>query len=135
MDSVTKKKVGEKLLHEIDTLCQFYFRQTLDEVITELRIRCIISGRINDPVHLITDLHRCGFLNCNSTTPVVYLRKAIERFAGDSFGLCVYCGEIIPEEWLLRNPLIEYCSHCMLQARSSHTIEREKTEEFQTTIS
>ncbi|GEM_PF-1717957 len=133
MDIPTKEKVGKQLLKEIDTVFQYYFRQTLDEVITELRIRCIIAGRTNNAVNLISEIHNCGVLNTNSETPVKYLRRAIERFASDSFGLCSHCGASIPEDWLLRSPLVEYCSHCMLQARPSYEKLDVRTDELHQT--
>jgi hypothetical protein len=129
MDDVTKKKISEKLVHEIDTMCKYYFRQTLDEVITELRIRCIIARDRSDPLNLISDLHASGVLSFSSDSPVVYLRKAIERFSKGLYGLCSYCGESIPDEWLIRNPLITHCSRCMGRAGSSRTISIAQMEE------
>jgi len=123
MNREIKNKVGEILLNEFDSLCKKYYHQTLDEVVTELRIRCIIARSTNDPVNLISDLYRSGVLNSYSDPVVMALRKAMQRYVFEVIDVCTHCNGTIPDEWLLKNPMIEYCSYCMVNLRSSTQVE------------
>lgn len=119
MNRTVKKNIEEKLLHEIDSLFQKYYYQTLDEVITELRLRCIVARSTKEPGNILIDLYRSGILNSSSNTQMKMMRNTIGKLEKNTYGLCSGCGQSIPEEWLLKNPFVEYCSYCMVRLRAT----------------
>ncbi len=116
-----KKQLGEKLLQEAGYVLEEYYHQPLEEVITDLRIRCLIDKDVSDPVGLLHGLHFCGLFYQLKNEPAVHVRNAIARFVDGGFGLCLHCGDTIPQEWLMKSPLVEYCARCMVKVSPSHS--------------
>ncbi len=120
MHTRIKKQLGEKLLQEAGKILEKYCHQTLDEVINDLRIRCLIDRDAEDAVSLIYGLHASKLFYQLHSEAVVYVRDAMARFVNGEIGFCKNCNYTIPQEWLMRNPMIEYCSHCMVKVSASH---------------
>jgi len=50
-------------------------------------------------------------------TELELLRQAEKEQLGDSYGVCIVCGDQIPEEILAQNPLAELCHLCNTSPR------------------
>lgn len=104
--------VKKALLKELDQTFQRDFRQTLSEVITELRLRSAVGQMLANPDSIFNAIRQSRILDCKSTSGVVQLRAALERMNIGKFGLCVRCGRRILIGELERNPLLDVCSSC-----------------------
>lgn len=104
--------VKEALLKELDQTLQRDFRQTLSEIITELKIRNAIGQPVATPDCIFAAIRQSRILDCKSTGAVIQIRAALERMNIGKFGLCVRCGRKIQAVELERNPLVEICSFC-----------------------
>jgi len=125
MQNKIRNTIGEKLLQEAGHVLEEYFHQPIDEAITDLRIRCLIDKDARDPVDILHGLHFSGLFYQIHNEPAALLRNAIARFVNGNYGLCLHCGDSIPVEWLLKSPLLSYCSRCMVNMRPLY---REETE-------
>jgi RNA polymerase-binding transcription factor DksA len=110
-------EVKTKLVEDLDTIMYHYFHQTLDEVLMELRMRCIIGDQISDPDSILRAIYRSNLLNTRSDIPVVQFRKAVYRAVNGLLGNCSNCNGSIPDQWLRTSPTVEFCSKCMIQLR------------------
>jgi RNA polymerase-binding transcription factor DksA len=104
--------VKEALLKELDQTFQRDFRQTLSEILTELRIRNAAGQSKQTPDTIFAVIRESRILDCKSTSAVVQMRAALERMTIGKFGLCIRCGRKIQAMELERNPLVEVCSSC-----------------------
>ncbi len=118
--------LGEKLLQEAGHVLEEYFHQPLEEAITDLRIRYLIDKDAREPVDILHGLHFSGLFYQIHNDAAEQLRRALARFVDGGYGLCLHCGDTIPEEWLLRSPLLSYCSRCMVNMRPLHKEEKER---------
>lgn len=110
--------VKEALLRELDHTLQRDFRQTLGEILTELRIRNAIKQPTATPDLIFEAISRARILECKSSTSVLQVRAAIERMNLGRFGLCVQCGRKISSVYLEHNPLVETCTSCVKRKTS-----------------
>ncbi len=104
--------VKEALLRELDHTLQQDFRQTLGEVLTELKIRNAIKQPTATPDSIFEAIRQARILECKSSASVTQIRAALERMNLGRFGLCVRCGRKIPASQLESNPLVEACDSC-----------------------
>ena len=112
--------VKEALLKELDQTLQRDLRQSLSEVLTELKIRNALGQRAASPDSIFAAIRQSRILNCKSTGAIIQIREALERMNLGKFGLCVRCGRKILASELERNPLVEICSACR-QSRLSQS--------------
>ncbi len=110
--------VKEALLRELDHTLQRDFRQTLGEILTELKIRNVIKQPAATPDSIFEAICQARILESKSSSTVLQVRAALERMTVGRFGLCVRCGRKIPALQLERNPLVEVCDACA-QSRGS----------------
>lgn len=104
--------VKEALLRELDHTLQRDFRQTLGEILTELRIRNAIKQPTATPDAIFEAISQARILECKYSTSILQVRAAIERMNLGRFGLCVQCGRKISSVYLEHNPLVEICPSC-----------------------
>lgn len=104
--------VKEALLKELDQTFQRDFRQTLAEVVTELKIRNAMKQSATTPESIFTAIQQSRILESKSSSTVAQMRHALERISVGKFGLCVRCGRRISPSELERNPLLETCANC-----------------------
>ena len=104
--------VKEALLRELDHTLQRDFRQTLGEILTELKIRNIIKQPAATPDSIFEAICQARILESKSSGSTLQVRAALERMTVGRFGLCVRCGRKIPTIELERNPLVEVCDSC-----------------------
>ncbi len=104
--------VKEALLKELDQTFQRDFRQTLSEILTELKIRNVVGQSKASPDSIFAAIRQSRILDCKSTSAIIQIRAALERITIGKFGLCVRCGRKIQTMELERNPLVEICSSC-----------------------
>lgn len=104
--------VKEALLKELDQTLQRDFRQSLSEILTELKIRNSLGQRVVSPDSIFAAIRQSRILDCKSTDSSIQIRSALERMDVGKFGLCVRCGRKIQAAELERNPLVEICSAC-----------------------
>jgi RNA polymerase-binding transcription factor DksA len=109
--------VKKALLKELDQTFQRDFRQTLSEVITELRIRNAGGQPMASPDSIFTAIRQSRILDCKTTSAIIQIRAALERMNVGKFGICVRCGRKIQATELERNPLVEVCSSCRQSRR------------------
>jgi RNA polymerase-binding transcription factor DksA len=121
MDPIIKNQLSENLIREAGHVLEEFYRRPLDEVLAELRMKCLIGKDTRDPVDLLHELHFSRLFYKLKSEAAVHVAKAIARFVDGGYGLCIHCGETIPREWLFRSPLVEYCSRCMVQVSPSHS--------------
>jgi RNA polymerase-binding transcription factor DksA len=129
-----RRKLGERLLDEAGNVLEICCRQTLDEVITDLRIRSIIDKDAREPADLLYGLHSSKIFYLLTDEPAIHIRNAITRYINNEFGQCKNCKALIPESWLLRSPLVEYCPQCMVRVRPSHVESGIRDEQFERTF-
>lgn len=113
--------MAEKLLQQAGYVLEEYYHQPLEEVITDLRIRCLIDKDVDDPVGLLHGLHFSRLFYQLRNEPADQIREAMARFVEGDYGLCLHCGGTIPHEWLMKSPLVQYCSRCMVKVSPSHS--------------
>ena len=111
----------EALLKELDHTLQRDFRQTLGEILTELRIRNTIEQPAATPDSIFEAISQARILDCKTSSSVLQVRAAIERMNLGRFGLCVRCGQKIPATVLEHNPLTETCASCAKKKTSGAT--------------
>jgi len=111
----------EALLRELDLTFQRDFRQTLSEILTELRIRNVVGQSMATPDSIFAAIRQSRILESKSTSSVVQLRAALERMMIGKFGLCARCGRKIQAVELERDPLVDICSACN-RSRLAHDI-------------
>ena len=111
--------VKEALLKELDQTFQRDFRQTLAEIVTELKIRNAMKQSATTPESIFTAIQQSRILDSKSSSTVTNLRHALERLSVGKFGFCVRCGRRIPASELEREPLLETCASCR-KSRSSN---------------
>jgi RNA polymerase-binding transcription factor DksA len=104
--------VKKALLRELDHTLQRDFRQSLTEILTELKIRNADANPGASPDSIFTAIRQSRILECKSTLGTQQIRAALERFDVGKFGLCVRCGRRIQALELERNPLVETCPSC-----------------------
>ncbi len=104
--------VKEALLKELDQTFQRDFRQTLSEVVTELKIRNAMKLSATTPESIFTAIQQSRILESKSTSTVTQIRHALERMSLGKFGRCVRCGRRIPANELEHEPLLETCASC-----------------------
>jgi RNA polymerase-binding transcription factor DksA len=104
--------VKEALLKELDQTFQRDFRQTLSEILTELRIRNVVGPSMATPDAIFAAIRQSRILDSKSSSAVVQMRAALERMTVGRFGFCIRCGRRIQVMELERNPLVEVCSFC-----------------------
>jgi len=102
----------EALLKELDQTFQRDFRQTLSEVLTELKIRNAIKPTANSPEAIFAAIQQSRILESKSSGDIAQMREALRRMNRGNFGLCVRCGRRIQAARLERNPLIDTCLSC-----------------------
>jgi DnaK suppressor protein len=108
--------VKQALLKELDQTFQRVFRQTLAEVVTELKIRNTMKQSASTPESIFTAIRQSRILESKSSGAVTQMRHALERMSIGKFGICARCGRKIPASQLERDPLLETCASC----RKSH---------------
>jgi RNA polymerase-binding transcription factor DksA len=114
--------VKEALLRELDHTLQRDFRQTLGEILTELKIRNALRKPAATPDSIFEAICQARILETKSSSDVVQVRAALERMTVGKFGLCVRCGRRIPAVQLERNPLVEVCDSCAKSRTSSGNV-------------
>jgi RNA polymerase-binding transcription factor DksA len=119
MNKVMMAEVKTKLVQDLDTVLYHYFHQTLDEVLMELRIRCLIGDQTSNPDSILTAIYRSNLLNTRSDIPVVQFKKAVYRAVNGLLGVCSNCNGPIPDQWLRTSPTVEFCSKCMVQLKGT----------------
>lgn len=126
MQNKIKMAIAKRLLQEANCLLEKYYRQPIEEVMTDLRIRCFIDKDAHDPIHLLYGLHFSRMFYQVKDDPAVRLRDAIARFVDGGYGKCLHCEREIPIEWLIQSPLLEYCSACMVKEKPSFRAAEER---------
>jgi RNA polymerase-binding transcription factor DksA len=116
--------VKEALLKELDQTFQRDYRQTLSEILTELRIRSAAGQSMATPDSIFAVIRQSRILECKSTSAVVRMRAALERITIGKFGICIRCGRKIQATELERNPLVEVCSSCKGNRITNGTVVR-----------
>ncbi len=104
--------VKEALLRQLDQTFQRDFRQTLSEVVTELKIRNTMKPSASTPESIFCAIRQSRILESKTTNTVTQMRHALERLSVGKFGLCVHCGRRILVGELERDPLLEACTSC-----------------------
>ncbi len=104
--------VKEALLRELDHALQRDFRQTLGEILTELKIRNVLKQPSATPDSIFQAICQARILEGKSSVSTLQVKAALERMTVGRFGLCLRCGRKIPALQLERNPLIEVCDSC-----------------------
>jgi len=112
MTYTTRERIIQQLMNELDNLLKYHFRQSLDEVVTDLRNHCII-GDSRQPTEILRGIHYSQILNFRKEKNVTKMKEAIIRVLNSTFGQCVICGNSIPEPWLLEVPTTEFCPICV----------------------
>jgi len=105
-------QIKEALLRELDHALQRDFRQTLGEILTELKIRNVIKHPTATPDSIFEAICQARILESKSSVSTVQVKAALERITVGRFGLCLRCGRKIPALQLERNPLLETCDSC-----------------------
>jgi RNA polymerase-binding transcription factor DksA len=109
----------EALLKELDHTLQRDFRQTLNEILTELKIRNAVKQPVTSADSVFAAIRQSRILERKSTHGTIQMRAALERLNGGKFGKCSRCGRRIQELELRRDPLLEMCPSCAQSTKSN----------------
>jgi RNA polymerase-binding transcription factor DksA len=112
MDAKMKIRAEQSLLRELDTRLQTSWHETLQDVITDLRVRWVDIKSDAGADELISVIHSYRLLDFVSTQPLIEIRDTIQRIKQGTFGLCVGCGEEISAEIIETHPNTKLCSAC-----------------------
>ncbi|MEX0601861.1 MAG: hypothetical protein WD295_00885 [Bacteroidota bacterium] len=112
MNALSMDRVKHALIRELDVTFQREFRQSLSEVMTELRIRHTLSGPGEEPDQVLNAIRSSRMLLCNRSEATQRIRFALDRIAGGTFGICTRCGREIPGRLLEKNPTHQFCETC-----------------------
>jgi len=115
MNGKKKNRLAEQLLDELNQFLQEFYHQTLEEVVTDLKIRCLIDSETDDPNSILVGIQQSGLFYQIKNDAANRIRNAIERYMNNEIGTCINCEQPIPEDWITRNPLVEYCSSCLVK--------------------
>lgn len=107
-----REKIIHRLMKDLDSLLKYHFRQSLDEVVNELRNHSIISDS-GHPTSILRGIHYSQILNFRKEKEVTRMKETILRILNDTYGVCTVCGNSIPDPLLLEIPTTEFCSICM----------------------
>lgn len=101
-----------RLMEELDALLKRHFRQSLTEVVTDLRNHCII-GDSDQPTSILRGILYSQILNFRKEREVTRMKETILRILNDTYGVCTVCVNSIPDQWLLEIPTTEFCPICV----------------------
>ncbi|HAL57465.1 MAG TPA: hypothetical protein DCP63_13595 [Bacteroidetes bacterium] len=105
-------RVKQAMLQRVDLTLREQFHQSLTEVLTELRIRNVLTEKNPTPENVFEVLLQTHVLGYASDSKVLNLRDALERFTHGSFGSCSRCGRELPIELLEKDPTATTCPTC-----------------------
>ncbi|HCA81938.1 MAG TPA: hypothetical protein DEP53_19585 [Bacteroidetes bacterium] len=104
------------MLRKLDAALQQSYRQTLLEVLNELRMRSIVAQPDPTPDKVFSVILQARILTYKSVPATSQLRDALERMVRGKYGLCLRCGKDIPVELLMNDPTQPYCTLCQPSA-------------------
>jgi RNA polymerase-binding transcription factor DksA len=105
-------RAEQSLLKELDSRLQSCWHESLQDVITDLRIHCVDVEPDAGSDKLISVIHSTRLLDFVNTQPLVEIRDTIQRIQQGTFGTCAVCGSEIPGEILESRPNARLCSAC-----------------------
>jgi hypothetical protein len=100
------------MLRQLDTTLRQNYRQTLLEVLNELRMRSIVAQPDPSPDKVFSIILQADILGFKPVPAVVQLKEAMERMMRGKYGICVRCGKEIPVDVLLQDPSCPSCPPC-----------------------
>ncbi len=118
---LTKKDQGalvRALLRKLDFIFQRYYHQSMQEITTEFELHNIFESRPPSPEQILTVIRSSQILHMRSSTHVLEMRDALDRFVSGTLGLCGNCGGRISVQLLEEDPLTSVCSECQLELSS-----------------
>ncbi len=113
------EEVQYSLMHELNLVMQFYFHQSIDDIIDELRYQSHCIGNPSQPDAILKTIYHSGVLYQRSDKIVSQMRNAIARYVRGTYGLCIQCGENIPVLQLMNTPTTDLCADCIQDRYSS----------------
>ncbi len=108
-------QVQQSLLRELNLVTRFYFHQTVDDILTELRCQSNSFEHSSQPDSILKTIYHSGILYQRSDKIVSRLRNAIARYVHGSLGVCQFCGITIPPGQLMENPTSDACLKCVAE--------------------
>jgi RNA polymerase-binding transcription factor DksA len=112
MNVTVKIRAEQSLLRELDTRLQTSWHETLQDVITDLRVHWVDVKSNATADELISVIHNYRLLDFASTQPLMEIRDTIRRIKQGTFGVCSDCGEEISGEILECQPNAKLCPAC-----------------------
>jgi RNA polymerase-binding transcription factor DksA len=109
-------KIKLAMIRQLDSTLRQNYRQTLVEVLNELRMRSVVSQPDPSPDKVFSVILQTHVLSYKNSSSVRQMREALERMARGKFGLCVRCGREIKADTLLRDPTLACCTRCQAKA-------------------
>ncbi len=113
------EEVQYSLVHELNLVMQFYFHQSIDDIMDELRCQSHCIGNSSQPDAILKTIYHSGVLYQRSDKIVSQMRNAVARFVRGTYGLCLQCGGAIPQLQLLNTPTTDVCIDCIQERYSS----------------
>ncbi len=108
-----QNEVQQSLVQELNLVMRYYFHQTLDEILAELRFQSNYFTYTSNPESILKTIYQSGVLFQRSDKIVSQIRDAISRFVHGTYGVCKYCGGAIPSIELKENPTMDACNRCV----------------------
>jgi RNA polymerase-binding transcription factor DksA len=112
MDTTMRIRLEQSLLKELDTRLQSCWHESLQEVITDLRIHWVDIKPDASPDDLISVISSTRLLDFVNTQPLAEIRDTFQRINQGTFGTCVGCGLEISAEILESQPNAKLCPAC-----------------------
>ena len=112
MDARVKIRAEQSLLKELDTRLQTSWHETLQDVITDLRVHWVDVKPNATADELISVIHTYRLLDFVNTQPLIEIRDTIRRIKQGTFGVCPGCGKEISAEVLASRPNTRMCAAC-----------------------
>ncbi len=112
MDQQMLITVKRALLRELDTTLQHSCHQSLQDIITDLRIRYVNISPDPSPDEVVDAMVRHDILRLRAAPRMARLCASLDRWQQGMLGVCDVCGKEIPPPELERDPSQTRCRRC-----------------------
>lgn len=108
-----KTVVQQSLLQELNLVTRYYFHQSIDDIMNELRCQSSCVQNTSHPDVILKTIYQSGILYQRSDKIVSQIRNAVARYVRGTYGRCAQCGGEIPLAQLMNTPSSDLCTACI----------------------
>ncbi len=113
MTEPVETDVQQSLLQELNLVTRYYFHQSIDDIMNELRCQSSCVQNTSHPDVILKTIYQSGVLYQRSDKIVSQIRNAVARYVRGTYGRCAQCGGEIPILQLMNTPTTDLCTGCI----------------------